>query len=75
MTATLKQEISSLSRAEKILLVEDLWDEIAQDEDAEPVSPALAAELNRRLEEFRRNPESGIPWSEVKRQLLGRNDA
>ena len=72
MTATLKQELSNLSRAEKILLVEDLWDEIAQDDEAEPVSPALAAELQRRLEEFRQNPASGIPWSEVRRQILGR---
>jgi putative addiction module component (TIGR02574 family) len=72
MTATLKQELSNLSRAEKILLVEDLWDEIAKDDDADPVSPALAAELQHRLEEFRRNPASGIPWTEVKRQLLGR---
>ena len=72
MTATLQQELGNLSRAEKILLVEDLWDEIAQDDDTEPVDPALAAELDRRLEEFRRNPGSGIPWSEVKRRILGR---
>ena len=72
MTTMLRQELSSLSRAEKIILVEDLWDEIAKDDGDEPVSPVLAAELDRRLEEFRRHPESGVPWSEVKRQLLGR---
>ena len=72
MTTMLRQELSSLSQAEKIILVEDLWDEIAQNNDDTPVSPALAAELDRRLEEFRRHPESGIPWSEVKRQILGR---
>ena len=33
------------------------------------VTPAQADELDRRLEEHRRDPKSGIPWEQVKVEL------
>ena len=43
-----------------------LWESIT-DEGHEPsLTPAQADELDRRLEEHRRNPETGIPWEQVK---------
>ena len=56
---------------ERIQLVEDLWDTIADDTvgDSFAVSAELAAELDRRLEEYRRDPESARPAEEVLSRL------
>ena len=34
-----------------------------------PLTPAQADELDRRLQEHRRDPKSGIPWEQVKVEL------
>jgi putative addiction module component (TIGR02574 family) len=49
-------EITKLSTAERILLVEDLWDSIATDESAVPVPKSHGAELDLRLNAFRSSP-------------------
>ena len=61
-----------LSVAERLQLVEDLWDSIAQDapDEALPVTPQLAAELDRRVEEHERDPASGLEWEAVRAQIL-----
>ena len=48
--------------AERILYVQDLWDRIAEDAEKQPLSPAQAAELDRRLAAYRAQPEASIPW-------------
>jgi len=65
------QSSEELLLAERIQLVEDLWDSIArtQGEDL-PVPEWQKAELERRRQEYLRNPESARPWSEVKRSIL-----
>ena len=66
--------LKQLSVAERIQLVEDLWDSIIEDapDDAFPISPELAAELDRRVAELKANPELGAPWDEVRRGILER---
>jgi len=65
------QHLEKLSLAERIQLVEDLWDSIAQTSgESLPVPEWQKAELERRRQEYLRNPESAIPWSEVKRSIL-----
>jgi putative addiction module component (TIGR02574 family) len=60
------EPLFKLSRAERLQLVQDLWDSIA-DEDAElPVSEAKRAELRRRKERFLQHPSSGRTWEQVK---------
>jgi putative addiction module component (TIGR02574 family) len=49
-------EITKLSTAERILLVEDLWDSIATDESAVPVPKSHGDELDLRLKAFRSSP-------------------
>ena len=63
--------LRQLSVAERIQLVEDLWDSIAEEapDDAFPVSAELAAELDRRLAEADANPSAGVEWSEVRRAI------
>ena len=63
-------EILKLSVAERIQLVEDIWDSIAAEPGALPLSPAQAAELDRRLSEAEADPGAGRSWAEVKARLL-----
>ena len=58
-------EILELPVAERIRLIELIWDSIAAVPEAVPVSEELKAELDRRLAEFEANPEGDSPWEEV----------
>jgi len=66
------EALRHLPLAERLQLVEDLWDSIAvetPDPDI-PISPALAAELDRRLKDLDEGRERGIPWEEVRGGIL-----
>jgi putative addiction module component (TIGR02574 family) len=67
------EQLRALPVAERLQLVEDLWDSIADEapDVAVPVTPELAAELDRRLAEHRADPTSAISWDEVRAELLG----
>jgi putative addiction module component (TIGR02574 family) len=65
------QNLEKLPLAERIQLVEDLWDSIARSHAEDlPVPEWQKAELRRRRQEYLKNPESAKPWSEVKRSIL-----
>jgi len=49
-------EIAKLSAPEKILLVEDLWDDISADANSIPVPQSHQAELDRRLKRYQLHP-------------------
>lgn len=57
-----------LGRAERLQLVEDLWDSLAQEDNAFPFSDSKREELRRRKERFLQNPQSGLSWDQVKSQ-------
>jgi putative addiction module component (TIGR02574 family) len=63
------EELLNLSVAERIQLVEDLWDSIAADPEAIPLTDAQKAELDRRLEQHKTDPGSASPWAEVRERL------
>jgi putative addiction module component (TIGR02574 family) len=62
-------DILQLALAERIQLVEHIWDSIAKLPEAVPVTEAQRVELDRRLAEHRRDPVVAIPWAEVRRDL------
>ena len=62
-------EALKLSVPERIQLAEDLWDSIASAPEAVSLTKAQADELDRRLEDYRKNPQAGSPWDEVKRRI------
>lgn len=70
MTQLSVTEILELPVAERIRLVELIWDSIAAVPEAVPVPDRLKAELDRRLSEFEANPEGGSPWEEVRERIL-----
>ena len=49
-------EISKLSTPEKILLVEDLWDNISADDSSIPVPESHKAELDKRFKRYQSAP-------------------
>jgi len=65
-----------LSIDERLRLVEDIWDSIAEEAnvraDALPLSPAQRAELERRVADADAHPDEGIPWEQVRNELLQR---
>ena len=70
----MKAELESLlklSRAERLQLVEDLWDSIAKEDDESPISAEKRDELRRRKERFLRHPASARSWEQVKERARG----
>jgi putative addiction module component (TIGR02574 family) len=67
--------IFDLSAAEKLQLVEDLWDDLAHTPDAVPVHPWQVEELARRKANLIKNPGSGVPWDEAKHRARERGNA
>ena len=62
----------SLSIAERLQLVEDVWDSIATeqpDATALPLAAAERAELDRRLDAHANDPAAAVPWTEVRAAL------
>jgi putative addiction module component (TIGR02574 family) len=65
-------DFSSLSVAERIQLAEDLWDSVVAETTDIPLTDAQKAELDRRLEDLRRNPDDAAPWDEVRDRISDR---
>jgi putative addiction module component (TIGR02574 family) len=64
-------DVLELSPAERILLVEEIWDSIASVPESVELSDAQREELDRRLAAYRANPNAGDPWDVVKARILG----
>jgi putative addiction module component (TIGR02574 family) len=64
-------ELLKLPADERAELAFALWDSLSDEErHAElELTPEQRSELDRRLAEDEADPESAIPWSEVKRKL------
>jgi putative addiction module component (TIGR02574 family) len=62
-------DFQQLSVAERILLVERIWDSIAAEEPLLPLTSAQKEELDRRLEAYRQSPDRGSSWEEVRTRL------
>jgi putative addiction module component (TIGR02574 family) len=63
------ESVFDLSPAEKLQLVEDLWDDLAAKPEDVPVHDWQVRELERRKANLVRNPASGLAWEEVKRRI------
>ncbi len=62
-------DILELSVAERIQMVEDIWDSIAAVPEAVPLNEDQKKELDHRLEAYHQNPDAGSPWIEVRERL------
>jgi putative addiction module component (TIGR02574 family) len=55
-----------LSVAERILLVEQIWDSIAAEQEAIELTDAQKEELDRRVAAYEKDPSAGVTWEEIK---------
>jgi putative addiction module component (TIGR02574 family) len=70
MHATAKSlGIDQLSLAERVLLVEEIWDSIAAEAEALEVPQSHKDELDRRLAAYDADPHAGSSWEDVKSRL------
>ena len=70
MSVSLKSlGIERLSVEERLTLVEELWDSIAE---ATLLTDAQRAELVHRLAEHEANPDDVVPWEEIKASISAR---
>jgi putative addiction module component (TIGR02574 family) len=67
-------EIDGLSRDEKLDLLERLWDSLTATQENVPLWEWQREELNRRLDEFERDGDYGVPADEVLGRLRGRDE-
>lgn len=66
-------DFEQMSPAEKILHVQDLWDRIAETPQEVELTDEQRAELARRLEAHRADPDRGSPsWREVRDRVRAR---
>ncbi len=73
MTVSIKSlGIDRLPIDERLSLVEDLWDSIAADSAAVPLTDAQRLELQKRIEEDDARPDDVAPWDAVKVSTLAR---
>jgi len=55
---------------DRIRLVEEIWDTIAEENEAVELTDAQKLELDRRLEAARKNPGRGRSWDEIKSKFM-----
>ena len=65
-------DVRGLSVAERILLVEEIWDSIAQTQQTVSLSKSQQQELERRLLDQEQNPDDVVSWEEVTAATLAR---
>ncbi len=70
MSSNLTEEAKKLSISERILLVEDIWNSIAEDNGCFELTEEQKEELDRRLASFQTNPSQGRTWDEIKAEFL-----
>ena len=75
MRDALRKELQKLTAAERLELVEELWDGIAAECERQPfpLSDAQRAELDRRARDLEEHPDRARPWEEVRDRLWSRS--
>jgi putative addiction module component (TIGR02574 family) len=71
--STLLEQSLELPIPERIKLVEDIWDSIAEHgDDAVTLTPEQTDELERRIEYHELHPNDTVPWETVRDKALAR---
>jgi len=66
--------VFDLSPAEKLQLVEDLWDDLAANPDSVPMHNWQKDELIRRKIAFEQDPSTAMNWEDTKLWIRTHND-
>ncbi len=69
--ATPAVSFDHLTVEERLELLEHLWDSLVDAPEGIPLTDAQREELDRRLDDFERDPSIGIPWDDVRKRIQG----
>ena len=72
MVAEKIPQLNSLSSEEKLILVGELWDQLAADPESFPKRDDHVKLLEARLAHFRDHPDDLIAWDDLKKRILSR---
>ena len=61
--------LQELTNSEKILLAEDLWDSVASNEQLFPITEEQKSILDKRLEKYSFDQDSGDSWLNIKNRI------
>jgi putative addiction module component (TIGR02574 family) len=64
--------IEQLDIDDRLALIEELWDSIAEDSADVPLTDAQREELNRRIAGHEANPDDVVSWEDVKKSISER---
>jgi putative addiction module component (TIGR02574 family) len=70
MTKIIEKEFRSLTVAERVDLVGELWEQISVSPETLSVPQWQMDELERRRQLYKSNPKRAIPWAEAKTTIL-----
>ncbi len=70
--STVRTKVRSLSVADRLRLLEEIWDSLAETPEAIPVADAQRKELARRRHAHAGNPAATKSWAEVRARLRRR---
>jgi putative addiction module component (TIGR02574 family) len=69
MSTANKIDIQELSQSERILLAEQLWDSVTDDQDTIEVTDSQMKILKQRLAAYNASPNEGTSWEQVKEEM------
>ena len=70
MSSNLTEEAKKLPVDERIALVEEIWDSIAEENGCFELTDAQKQELDRRIQSLQENPQAGRNWEDIKSEFL-----
>ena len=73
MTDPTITSVFELSPAEKLQLVQDLWDDLAANPENVPIEQWQMEELDRRKANLLKNPASASSWDDVIQRIRARH--
>ena len=72
MSTFAERDILGLSISERIQLVQDIWDSVAEVPESLALTDEEKDEIDRRLNAYHKDPCVGFPWSVVRNRIKKR---
>ena len=72
MSAFAERDILGLSISERIQLVQDIWDSVAEVPESLALTDEEKDEIDRRLNAYHKDPRVGSPWPVVRDRIKKR---
>jgi putative addiction module component (TIGR02574 family) len=67
---TITESFRKLSPSEKIRVLQELWDEVAEEVSSEPLSESQKLLLDERIQRHIENPSDVEPWDRTRDDIL-----